>query len=206
MRTVEKRDADYIRRMPELLGLLQLGLFEGCDFLGEVAGELGSLNEHMGQFFTPYSVSLACAQMLIDRDVVEGAIAERGYMTVQEPACGAGGMVLAIADVLEGMGFDPSHAARFWAIDLSNTAFQMAYVQISLRGLAAHVMRGDTLRMEFHESHVTPGLLLQDARLRARGVVDAVRNATVAVDALASGARTGATARGQLDLFSEAQR
>jgi len=208
MRTVEKRDAAYIRRMPELLGLLQVGIFEGCDFLGEVSGELGSLNEHMGQFFTPYAVSLVNAQLLIDKDVVESAIAERGYLTLQEPACGAGGMVLAVADVLEGMGFDACQHMRTWAIDLSETAFKMAYVQLSLRGLAAHVLRGDTLRMEMHESQVTPGLLLQDARLRS-GVVDAVRNAVATVDALASEAAAEMhsaqpTASGQLDLFAEA--
>lgn len=206
MRTVEKRDAAYIRRMPELLGLLQLGVFEGCDFLGEVSGELGSLNEHMGQFFTPYAVSAVNAQLLIDKDVVENAIVERGYLTLQEPACGAGGMVLATADVLYGMGFDACQHMRVWAIDLSETAFRMAYVQLSLRGLAAHVLRGDTLRMEMHESQVTPGLLLQDMRLRS-GVVDAVRSATAAVDALASESTTDAPlvpvpACGQLDLFA----
>jgi hypothetical protein len=45
MRTVEKRPAEYIRRMPDLLGMLQLGLFEGCDFLGEVSGQLDAVNE-----------------------------------------------------------------------------------------------------------------------------------------------------------------
>lgn len=205
MRTVEQREAEYIRRMPELLALLQLGLFEGCDFLGEVSGELGSLNEHMGQFFTPYAIALVNARLSVDRELVETAIAERGYMTVQEPACGAGGMVLAVAEVLEELGFDACQHMRVWAIDLSETAFKMAYVQLSLRGVAAHVLRGDTLRMEMFDSQVTPGLLLQDSRLRTLGIVQAVRAVVTASHAVASAPAPGATSRSQLDLFSEAR-
>ena len=56
----------------------------------------------MGQFFTPYDVSRMMAEMTFD--TVDEIIAEQGFVTVQEPACGAGGMIIAAADVIDAQG------------------------------------------------------------------------------------------------------
>ena len=39
-------------------------------------------------------------------DAVDEMIAEQGFVTLQEPASGAGGMIVAAADVMERKGFD----------------------------------------------------------------------------------------------------
>lgn len=169
MALVAKRGPDYIRRMPELLGMAELGVREGGDFLGVVAGELGALSGGLGQFFTPYELSSLIARMSLgDREQVAETIASKGWIEVGEPACGAGGMLLAVADALDEFGFDSSTSMRAVACDVSGLAFRMAYVQLSLRGIAASVIHGDTLRLEEFAQEATPALLAFNVRHAAR--------------------------------------
>jgi len=57
-------DKGDIRKMPEMMAMA-LGEIGngGCDYLGQIAGELGSLDSHLGQFFTPYEVSRMMAEI-----------------------------------------------------------------------------------------------------------------------------------------------
>ena len=66
---------------------------------------------------------------------VEQVIAENGFVTVQEPAVGAGGMILAVADKIEALGFDP--ATHLWveAIELSRSTYYMGFIQINARSV-----------------------------------------------------------------------
>lgn len=214
MALVGRRDPDYIRAFPPLFGQMQLAVAAGgSDFLGEVAGELGALHEGLGQFFTPYHVSAVMARMQLgDREEIAALIKSVGYITVSEPACGAGGMLLATADVLAEQGFDPTLCMKAQATDLSGTAFRMAYLQLAFRGVAAEVIHGDTITLEQFEGVVTPGMLLFHQHHRARALLGGLRRATAAAMALedASAAPVPPTAsaeaplgRGQLDLFRE---
>jgi hypothetical protein len=154
MRTVGQREKAYIRRMPELLALAAEGLSAGADFLGDVAGDVGTLNEHIGQFFTPFDVSRLLARMLLHD--AEPLIAEKGYITVLEPASGAGGMLLAVAEVLAELRLDVGRCMHATAVDLSPMAYQMTYVQLSLRGVPAHVYHANSLTTEVWDSQMTP--------------------------------------------------
>jgi hypothetical protein len=111
----------------------------------------------MGQFFTPFSLSTMMAQMQL-ADVKE-LIAKNGFVTISEPACGAGGMILAAADVIEEKGFDIGSTMYVDAIDLSQTCFHMSYLQFSLRGIPATVRRGNNLSLEMFETAITPALI-----------------------------------------------
>jgi type I restriction-modification system DNA methylase subunit len=84
----------------------------------------------MRQFFTPYDVSRMMAEMTFD--TVDEIIAEQGFVTVLEPACGAGGMINAAADVIEGKGFDIGRQLYVDGTDLSPMCFRMSYLQASL--------------------------------------------------------------------------
>jgi hypothetical protein len=155
MDIVRRNKVEDIRNMPELLGITAIALQDGgVDFLGSVAGEIEVLNQHGGQFFTPYSLSRMMAEMQLG-DASE-LIADKGFITLLEPACGAGGMVIAAADVLAAQGHDIGQVLFVDATDVSNTAFQMAYIQLSLRGVAAVLHRGNTLSLEMFEHARTP--------------------------------------------------
>src|SRR5437868_14944086 len=75
-------------------------------------------------------------------------IAEQGFLTLQEPASGAGGMVLAAADMLAQQGFDPGLNMLVHATDLSELCFHRMYLQLSLRGIPALVTHGNSLTLE----------------------------------------------------------
>jgi len=152
------RNKETIRAFPELLAIAWRAIEEGgCDFLGNVATQMEVLNAKIGQFFTPYEVSRMIAEMSL-QDVAP-VIEANGYVTVSEPACGAGGMVLAAADTLQKHGFDPSTQMLVNAVDISPLCFHMTYVQATLRGIPALVELGDTLRNTRTESAWTPAAL-----------------------------------------------
>ena len=145
-------------RFPDFLGELSLEVMKKRgDPLGEAAGELEILDSGLGQFFTPYHVSLMMAKMSLAG--ADEMIRERGYVVVGEPACGAGCMVLAAANVIEEMGHDPTTTMLVEATDLSETCYHMAYVQLATRGIPAKVLRGDTLSGEMFEWAWTPAVV-----------------------------------------------
>lgn len=158
MAIVGRHRPDDIRAMPELLTILHLAVAEGgCDFLGSVAGELGALDGRSGQFFTPFEVSRMMADSVLQD--ASSIIEAQGFVTIDEPACGAGGMVIAAADVLAMAGHDPMQNMYVEATDLSLLAFHMAYLQISARGVPALVRRANSLSLEQFDRAYTPAMM-----------------------------------------------
>ena len=137
------RDKDTVRAYPELLGLAANAIRQGCDFFGSVATEMELLNARIGQFFTPYELARFMAMMSLEH--AEALIRQNGFLTLQEPASGAGGMVLAAAQALQDNGFDPGLHMLVNAIDVSPLCFHMTFLQLSLRGIPALVEHGNTL-------------------------------------------------------------
>jgi hypothetical protein len=155
MAVVRRNRPEDVREMPKLLRITALAVQDGgCDFLGQVVVELELPSQHMGQFFTPYDVSRMIAEMTFD--TVDEIIAEQGFVTMLEPACGAGGMIVAAADTIERKGFDIARQFYVEGIDISPLCFRMSYLQASLRGIPATIRRGNTLSGEVFEQAVTP--------------------------------------------------
>ncbi|GAB4072290.1 N-6 DNA methylase [Ancylobacter sonchi] len=150
--------ADDIRALPRLLAFIQLALNDGgLDFLGTIAAEMGALDAKGGQFFTPYEVARMMAEMTITS--ASEPIAARGFVAVDEPACGAGCMSIAAADALEAAGHDIGRVLYLEATDLSPLAFKMAYLQLSARGIPALVRHGNSLSLECFEQAYTPAMV-----------------------------------------------
>jgi hypothetical protein len=151
MKVVARYPPEDIRTMPKLLALTQLAVAPGgCDFLGTLASELELLDAKLGQLITPYPLSRLLAEVTLQDPAP--IIAERGFITLQEPSSGAGGMVLAAADVLEAKGTDPRSALYVEALDVSSLCFKMTYLQLALRGIPAIVRHTNTLSLEIFES------------------------------------------------------
>lgn len=158
MKVVARYPPGDIRAMPKLLALTQLAVAPGgCDFLGRIAGELELLDAKLGQLITPYPLSRLLAEMTLQD--AGALIAERGFITLQEPASGAGGMIIAAADVLATKGFDPQSTLYVEALDVASLCFKMTYLQLALRGVPATVRHANTLSLEIYESAHTPALL-----------------------------------------------
>lgn len=116
------------------------------DMLGSVYMELGISSKDKGQFFTPYNLARASAEVALGR--VDAAISEKAYVTVNDPAAGGGAMLIGAFNVLRERGFNPQTQAWFEAQDLSMDTAMMCYVQMALLGMAGRVIIGDTLRMQ----------------------------------------------------------
>jgi hypothetical protein len=126
---------------------------EPRDVLGPLYMELEVASRDQGQFFTPPEVSNLMAEMTWDDELITE---NRPFVTLQEPACGAGGMVLAFVKSMIDHGYDPSR--KLWAqcIDVDRLAALMAYVQLSLWHVPAEILVGNTLSWEFRERWLTP--------------------------------------------------
>lgn len=143
-----------IEVMERMLGVAQDALSRGGrDFLGEACGLLGSLDGGVGQFFTPFEVSKMIVGMTVPD--IAAIVRDQGHFRGADPAAGSGGMLVALADHAEAVGV--SLADVFVeAVELVPATYHMAFVQLSLRGVAARVVCGNSLTQEVRETAYTP--------------------------------------------------
>lgn len=116
------------------------------DFLGELFMMLDLGNEWKGQFFTPYSVCRCMAAMNSGNDI-QAKIDQQGWISVLDPACGAGALLVAFANHCwdYGRGVNYQTAVLFVAQDIDMIAGLMCYIQLSLLGCAGYVVIDDSL-------------------------------------------------------------
>lgn len=125
----------------KMTGLLVLAFEEEtADVLGEIYMESGCGSKTTGQFFTPFNISQMCAGMAIPEDVNE----DNKYI-LNEPSAGGGGMIIAAARVLKKRGLNYQKCMVVTAQDMDWKAVYMTYVQVSLLGIDAIIVQGDTL-------------------------------------------------------------
>lgn len=137
------------------------------DYLGKLYMLSETSNSHAGQFFTPYDVSKACAQITINPEIVNEHKENDSILTVCEPACGSGGMVLALVDVLyDQYNFNYSRNLFVECSDIDSRCVHMTYLQLGLAGVPAVIYRRNTLTMETWERWVTPAYIMQWMRFR----------------------------------------
>lgn len=157
MELIRKYEPKEQKAFPELLGLVVKGLeAEFGDFLGSCFEDIGASNAKTGQFFTPYHVSRLCAEVTFDKQTTDKAIAEKGYIGINEPAAGGGSMIIAFLEVLYKNGYNFQTQSLTIAQDIDYRCSYMCYVQLSLLGAPAIVCIGDTLKVEVWEELHTP--------------------------------------------------
>ena len=151
------------------------GLRNDIDNIGDVLGSIYMLleigNDRMAQFFTPYNVSIAMAIMMLgDESGIREKIRENGFLTLSEPTCGAGGMVIAAAQAFHQLGFNYPTQLHATCVDIDPVCAQMTFLQLSLLGVPAIVIHGNSLSLETWDTWYTPPhiLLNWNARLRNR--------------------------------------
>ena len=128
------------------------------DVLGHLFMDLDLGNERIGQFFTPFNVSLLTAQLSGGHLLAE--LARKEFVTVHEPAVGSGGMIIAMSEVMRGAGVNFQRRMHVTAWDLDITAVHMAYVQLSLLFVPALIVHGNTLTLEKRDTWPTPAHVL----------------------------------------------
>lgn len=117
------------------------------DFLGSIYMSLNLGNQHNGQFFTPYHVCELMAEVTMQDSVLK--IEEEGYITINDPCCGAGATLIAGVHAakkrLEKAGYNYQNHILVVAQDIDMTVALMCYIQLSLLGVAGCVKVGNSL-------------------------------------------------------------
>lgn len=132
------------------------------DVLGVLFEKYKLGNSRLGQFFTPSHISDFMAKMIVgNKEKLNNSISERGFISICEPTCGAGGMVLSAAKVIRDNGYNYQQQILVEATDISPTCAYMAYIQFALYGIPAVVYCGDCLSQKFNFKMETPSFLLQ---------------------------------------------
>ena len=116
------------------------------DYLGDIFMRLATNanKKIMGQCFTPFNISMAMAKLNL-------AKIEDKEISLYEPTCGAGGMIIGYARVLFEKGINFQNRLKVMAQDLDTLCVHMTYVQLSLIGINAVVAQGDSLEEKFDE-------------------------------------------------------
>lgn len=150
----EKREKEYaqcIERLgglqtpAEMLGIITMALEENPeqDFLGGLFMKLELGNHWKGQFFTPYCVCKTMAA--INSYELEETIQNKGWVSVNDCACGAGATLIAMANALKEHEVNYQNHALFVAQDIDRVAGLMCYIQLSLLGCPGYVVIADSL-------------------------------------------------------------
>jgi len=135
------------------------------DVLGSLYFELGLSSKLQAQVFTPQPVSDFMAQITIGQE----SIPECGYITVVEPTCGSGVMVTSVCKTMLDNGLNYNKQLLVTATDIDIMCVHMTYLQLSLYGVPAVVIHGNTLTQEEWSRWYTPLYTLQGWQLKEKG-------------------------------------
>ncbi|MTC74207.1 N-6 DNA methylase [Providencia sp. wls1919] len=138
---------------------------QATDFLGAVFMALELGEGAWGQFFTPFHVSQMMSDIIIGD--CSKIIDQNGYISVCEPTCGAGGMVIACANTLLNQGYNYQTQMIAVCTDIDEIAAKMCYVQLALLGIPAIVNIGNSLSLEVRQTLYTPMLMLNSFRFKS---------------------------------------
>lgn len=129
----------------EMFGIITMALEENPeqDFLGSMFMKLELGSHWKGQFFTPYHVCKVMAE--IDSVDLETQIKEKGWVSVNDPACGAGATLISMANTMKAHEINYQNHALFVGQDIDRVAGMMCYIQLSLLGCAGYVVIADTI-------------------------------------------------------------
>jgi len=141
LRIIKKYSKEEQNKFPTLFAhtVMALEINPEQDFLGRLYTRLGLQDEGRKQHFTPYNVCQLMAEIAMG-DVVK-KVRENGYITLDDPCCGAGATLIAGVNCakrsLEKACMNFQNHILVSAQDIDETVALMCYIQLSLLGVAA---------------------------------------------------------------------
>lgn len=124
------------------------------DFLGSMYMKLNLGNHWKGQFFTPYHVCQCMAEITMSETTENNK--GKDYLSVNDPACGAGATLIATANTLRKRGVNYQTDTLFVGQDIDRVVGQMCYIQMSLLGCPGYVVIADTITNPVCGSVIAP--------------------------------------------------
>ena len=131
---------DFVKILAILVNLFDERIY---DYLGYIYMKCEMGNSRTGQFFTPFNLSELTAKLSTDN--IEKIKQTNDIITLNEPACGGGGLILAYLKILKDNNINYQKRVKIVAQDLDFRSVYMTYIQLSLVGARAKIVQGDTL-------------------------------------------------------------
>lgn len=157
IRKYNKEDQALFSSMSaDLIMLFELEPY--VDYLGKLYMELYGGNKHLGQIFTPTSVSDLISNLCLGSiDEIKSIIEkEHRPITISDPCCGSGSLLLSACKYLYDNGVNYQKHALFYAQDIDSLCVSMCYIQLSLSGARAIITHGNSLNNENKAVYKTP--------------------------------------------------
>lgn len=140
MATANQYKPEELKRFTEMFRMLTIAFDnELDDYLGKIYMQGGMGSKQTGQFFTPFHLAELTAKL---------GTKKGEKIVMNEPSSGGGGMVLATAKAIQKNGDNYQELLQATAQDLDWNGVYMTYVQLSIAGIQAKVIQGDTLAGE----------------------------------------------------------
>lgn len=132
-----------------------------CDLLGKVFHSLELHNKYHGQFFTPFHICEFMGEVALGDggeagSTAKDALTKKGYLSVCEPCVGSGGMVLGFAKAMHNNKMNYCNQMVAYCCDIDIKCVHMAYLQLSLYGIPAVIIHGNSLTNEEWSRWYTP--------------------------------------------------
>lgn len=143
----KKYNKEELELFAKLFADTTLALEENAaqDFLGDIYMDMNFGGDH-GQFFTPWNVAELMADIMTDSNTMRIQLAQNGYISVNDCACGAGCMLLAFANSCKTRyNINYQQSVLFVAQDIDPVVAKMCYFQMSLLGCPGYVIVGNSL-------------------------------------------------------------
>lgn len=179
LETISKYTPDeqkiLVETFSELVVALEREHIKGgpTDLLGKVFHSLELHNKYHGQFFTPFHICEFMGHIALGDggeagNAVSGALSQKGYVSVCEPCVGSGGMVLGFANAMYKNKLNYCEQMISYCCDIDIKCVYMAYLQLSLYGIPAVIIHGNSLTLEEWSQWYTPVYMLRGWPLRER--------------------------------------
>jgi hypothetical protein len=120
------------------------------DLLGALYTHLELHHRHASLYITPESLAGLMAQIMVPGMLQ--SIIDHGYVAFNEPCCGSGVMILAVARAMVAEGYTLHQDLHVIATDVNRLAVHMCYIQCTLHGIPAVIHHGDSLTGETWET------------------------------------------------------
>ncbi len=165
LETIEKYNKNELNQMASCLGIL-VHLLEGVfhtvgytDLLGKVFHALELHNKYHGQFFTLSHISDFMSKVVTADQDMNKEIKVKGYISAYEPCIGSGTMMLSLAKTMQENKINPQKYLVVTGCDIDIKCVYMSYLQLSLFGIPAAIVHGNSLTLEEWSVWKTPAYI-----------------------------------------------
>lgn len=179
-----------------------------ADILGPVFHELELHNKWHGQFFSPQHICdlMGAVTCPADKEAAKAEIERIGHYEICEPCAGSGAMIFGFARAMKGIDLNYCSDMCVTATDIDIKCVHMAYIQLSLYGIPAVVIHGNTLTLEEWSHWYTPVYVMNlwDIRRnmrRGQSALTVPANETVKAPVANNERKYAVKENGQLSMF-----